>query len=169
MEEPLNESRGLLLAELSSPKAPAEDIEGDILSLINERIKPLSPVTESGVYVRSMYIVSDQVNSYGGRFPTEEFPRLLELLIDSPVLVGHRKDSLPVGRTFHATTVERDGRLWIKSSFYWLRNGDEAERQRENSGMKSRLKCFSGGLIICRSIARSYRHGVAANPNKKFM
>ncbi|PWB69070.1 hypothetical protein C3F09_10720 [candidate division GN15 bacterium] len=119
------------MAGLSVPETPAEPVGNDILAMINERIKPLSPVTESGVYVRSMFIVSDQVNSYGGRFPAEEFPRLVELLIDSPVLIGHRKDTLPIGRTFHADTVERNGRLWIKSSFYWLRNGDEAERLRE--------------------------------------
>ena len=112
----MNENRGLVSAELSARPESTEKIDPGILSIINERIKPLSPVTAEDIYVRAMYIVSDRVNSYGGRFPADEFPRLVELLIDSPVLVGHRKDSLPIGRTFHAEIVERDGRPWIKSS-----------------------------------------------------
>ena len=90
------------------------------------------PLNAEEIYVRSMYIVSDRVNSYGGRFPAEEFPRLVDLLIDSPVLIGHRKDSLPIGRTFLAEAVNRDGKPWIKSRFYWLKSGAEAERLKEN-------------------------------------
>ena len=79
-----------------------------------------------------MYIVSDEVNSYGGRFPAEEHDRLAALLVDSPVMVGHRKDSLPIGRNFHAVTVEKGGRPWVRSYFYWLNSAEGAETLREN-------------------------------------
>jgi len=164
MEDQLNVNRGSVLAELSAPEKRPEPISQDILSAINERIKPLSPVSETEVYVRSMYIVSDQINSYGGRFPADEFPRLVELLVDSPVLIGHRKDSLPIGRTFHAVPVNRGGQLWIKSSFYWLRTGDEAERLRENIDGGIYKECSIGFAFlvpecsICGEDIRQCRH-----------
>ena len=108
-----------------------ERIPADIIGLINDRVAPPEPVTADDVYVRGMYIVSDRVNSFGGRFPREEHARLARLLIDSPVMVGHRKDQLPVARTFHAETIERDSRPWVKSYFYWPRNADQAIELRE--------------------------------------
>jgi len=74
-----------------------------------------------------MFIVSDQVNSYGGCFPTEEHQNLTNLLIDSPVMIGHRKDSLPIARNFHAETIEKDGVNWVKVYFYWLKETDKSE------------------------------------------
>jgi hypothetical protein len=93
---------------------------------------PPQPVTGDDIYVRAMYIVSDQINSYGGRFPIEEHPRLMELLIDSPVLIGHRKDTLPIARNFYAEPVVRDGVNWIKVYFYWLKSAVDAEDLRCN-------------------------------------
>lgn len=152
------------MAELSATVPRPEPISQDILSAINERIKPLTPVSAGDVYVRSMHIVSDQINSYGGRFPAEEFPTLVELLVDSPVLIGHRKDSLPIGRTFHAAPIERDGRLWIKSSFYWLRTSDASERLRENIDGGIYKECSIGFTFlmpecsICGEDIRLCRH-----------
>ncbi|HKK19964.1 MAG TPA: hypothetical protein VJ983_00715, partial [candidate division Zixibacteria bacterium] len=71
-------------------------------------------------------------NSFGGRFPTEELQRLSELMIDSPVLVGHRKDRLPVGRTFFAEVVSYENKTWVKSYFYWLRSAEGAQTLKEN-------------------------------------
>ena len=160
----MNESRGSVLAELSAPEKKPEPVSQDILSAINERIKPLSPVSERDVYVRSMYIVSDQINSYGGRFPAEEFPKLVELLVDSPVLIGHRKDCLPIGRTFHAAPVERNSQLWIRSSFYWLRTDAGAESLRENIDGGIYKECSIGFAYltpecsICSEDIRQCRH-----------
>lgn len=43
-----------------------------LIELINQRIQPPVDVTAEDIYIRAMYLVSDQVNSYGGRFPKEE-------------------------------------------------------------------------------------------------
>jgi len=122
-------SLGRVTARLAEP---GEIIPPEFADLINVNIQPPTQVTVDDVYVRAMYIVSDQVNSFGGRFPSDEHERLARLLVDSPVLVGHRKDRLPVGRNFHAVMVERHGRPWVKSYFYWLRSADGAEQLRDN-------------------------------------
>jgi len=122
-------SIGKIRAHLAEP---IEKISEEIISLINENIKPPDPVGPGDVFVRAMYVVSDKVNSFGGRFPAEEHARLAALLIDSPVLVGHRKDKLPVARNFHSQLVTRDGSQWVKCYFYWLKNTEGAENLRHN-------------------------------------
>nr|MBN2276861.1 hypothetical protein [candidate division Zixibacteria bacterium] len=99
----------------------------ELTDIINRNIKPPTAVHPDNVHIRAMYIVSDQVNSYGGCFPGEEHEKLAEMLIDSPVLIGHRKDSLPIARNFHAETVIRDGVRWVKVYFYWLKNADRSD------------------------------------------
>jgi len=126
----MNASIGRITVQLSAPTD--ESPTTDLIALINENVAPPNPVTAQDVYVRSMHIVSDQINSCGGRFPVEEHPHLAELLVDSPVLVGHRKDHLPIARTFHARLVERDGQHWVQSYFFWLRNADGASNLKDN-------------------------------------
>ena len=123
------ESIGKITAHLAEP---IEKISEEIISLINENIKPPNLVGAGDIFVRVMYVVSDEVNSFGGRFPFEEHSRLAALLIDSPVLVGHRKDKLPVARNFHSQLVTRDGSQWVKCYFYWLKNSKGAENLRHN-------------------------------------
>ena len=89
---------GQIQAQLSEKE---ENISDDLIFLINSRIQPPVPVTPEDVYVRAMYLISDKVNSYGGCFPQEEHPHLARLIIDSPVLVGHNKEKLPVARNFN--------------------------------------------------------------------
>ena len=120
---------GRITARLAEPIVSAPP---DLVDRINRNIGPPAPVRADDVHIRAMFIVSDQVNSFGGCFPLEEHRHLAELLVDSPVLVGHRKDKLPVARTFHATTIEKDGRHWVKAYFYWLRSAAGAEDLREN-------------------------------------
>jgi hypothetical protein len=122
-------SLGRVTAELAEP---GQEIPTDMVELINLNVKPPSKVAADDVYIRAMYVVSDQVNSFGGCFSVDEHQHLAELLVDSPVLVGHRKDQLPVGRTFHAVTVERNGHPWVKSYFYWLKSSERAEEFRAN-------------------------------------
>ncbi|MCD6249607.1 MAG: hypothetical protein J7J98_04660 [candidate division Zixibacteria bacterium] len=117
----MNSSLGRVTAHLAES---TDSLPPKMVALINQNIKPPTLVTADDVYVRAMYIVSDQVNSFGGRFPIEEHDRLAKLLVDSPVLIGHRKDKLPVGRNFYAELVERDGHPWVKCYFYWLRTSD---------------------------------------------
>jgi hypothetical protein len=129
VEVSMSVSLGRVEAELAEPD---QGMSTTLVGLINANIKPPSSLSVDDVFIRAMYIVSDQVNSFGGRFPVDEHQGLTSLLIDSPVLVGHRKDQLPVGRTFHAVTVERNGRPWVKSYFYWLKSSDRAEEFRAN-------------------------------------
>lgn len=125
----MNPSLGRITARLAEPD---EAKVGGLIQLLNINIDPPNPLSEGDVYIRAMYIVSDEVNSYGGCFTSEEHARMCELLIDSPVMVGHRKDKLPIGRNFHAVQVEKDGRRWIKSYFYWLKNAEGATNLRDN-------------------------------------
>lgn len=109
-----------------------EKISNQIIDLINSNVNPPEAVSADEVYVRAMYIVSDEVNSFGGRFPSDELEHLRELIVDSPVLVGHRKDKLPVARNFHAVLTKKGNSQWIKCYFYWLKNGEGAESLKEN-------------------------------------
>ena len=122
-------SYGRVIAQLAEPD---EDVPAELIDLINSNVRPPAKVSAADVYIRAMYVVSDQVNSFGGRFPVDEHPTVARLLVDSPVLIGHRKDKLPVGRNFHAVTIERDQRPWVKSYFYWLRSSDGAEQLKDN-------------------------------------
>ncbi len=126
----MNASIGRITVQLAAPTD--ESPTPDLIALINGNVAPPNPVTGQDVFVRSMFIVSDQINSCGGRFPVEEHSRLAELLVDSPVLVGHRKDHLPIARTFHARLIERDGQHWVQSYFFWLRSADGALNLKDN-------------------------------------
>ena len=96
---------GQILAELAEKE---EQASPDLISLINSRIKPPVPVTAEDIFIRAMYLISDKVNSYGGCFPQAEHPLLAQLIIDSPVLIGHNKEKLPVARNFNTELVYRD-------------------------------------------------------------
>jgi hypothetical protein len=150
-------SLGRVVARLAEP---SEVLPASMVDLINSNIKPPTQVEPGDVYVRAMYIVSDQVNSFGGRFPEDEHARLAELLIDSPVLIGHRKDKLPVGRNFHAEKVTRDNHPWVKSYFYWLRSSDDAAQLRDNIDGGIYKECsvaFTFGLPECSICGRDIR------------
>lgn len=120
---------GCLTASLASKD---ENYDKQLIDEINSYIKPPRPVGSNDVYIRAMYIVSDQINSQGGCFAENELDRLAQLLIDSPVMVGHQRDSLPLARNFKALQVEVEGRPWVKSYFYWMKDSDGAEDLRKN-------------------------------------
>jgi hypothetical protein len=148
---------GRITAQLAEPIATAPP---DLVACINRAIGPPTPVRPQDVHVRAMFIVSDQVNSFGGCFPLDEHQRLAELLVDSPVLVGHRKDKLPVARTFHAVTLEKDGEHWVKAYFYWLRSAAGAEDLRENIDGGIYKECsigFTFALAECSICGRDIR------------
>jgi hypothetical protein len=122
-----------LLAHVGAElKKPEEEISDELVFLINSRIKPPKPVTGEQIFIRTMFLVSDEINSYGGRFPSEELHRIAELAIDSPVMVGHAKEKLPIARNFKAEVVRRDGHHWVKVWFYWMKNAKDAASLREN-------------------------------------
>ncbi|MEE9442868.1 MAG: hypothetical protein V3V99_09405 [candidate division Zixibacteria bacterium] len=114
---------GRLTAKLAEK---SETYDQSLVDEINQRIKPPRPILEKDVYIRAMYIVSDNINSQGGRFGENELDALTELIIDAPVMIGHRRDSLPVARNFKAEKVTVDGRQWVKTYFYWIKDSEGA-------------------------------------------
>ncbi len=126
----MTEILGKITAQLADSTDSMKTIE--LVDLINNNINPPQKVTPDDIHIRAMYIASDQINSFGGRFPVEELTNLSGLLIDSPVLVGHRKDKLPIGRNFHAITEVKNNKNWVKSYFYWLKSADQSENLKQN-------------------------------------
>jgi hypothetical protein len=120
---------GNLTASLIDSDIP---VPANLVDKINANINPPEPVSAGDVYIRAMYIVSDEINSFGGCFPGDEYPRLIEFLVDSPVLIGHRKDSLPIARNFHAEQCRHNDGDWIKVYFYWLKNSTHGEELKKN-------------------------------------
>jgi hypothetical protein len=118
--------KAIQLAELSA--TPIENNLQKYIDLINANIKPPVAIKPDDVFIRAMHIISDSVNAYGGRFDRVELPNIARLFIDSPVLIGHDKSGLPVARNFWAETIEKNGLLWVKSYFYWLKQAENAER-----------------------------------------
>jgi len=154
-----------LLGKIEACLAEKEiEVSDELVFLINTCIKPPLPVKKEDLYIRAMYLVSDQVNSFGGCFPLEEHPRLAKLLVDSPVLVGHSKERLPIARNFKADLVEKDGTNWIKVYFYWLKNSPEAESLKENIDHGIYKECSIGFSFelpecsICKQDMRRCQH-----------
>ena len=122
-----------LLGNLEAKLLEKEEIPSDeLISLINSRIKPPVEVRKDDIFIRAMFLISDQVNSYGGCFPSDEHENLARLLIDSPVLVGHTKDKLPIARNFKAEQIKKDDINWIKVWFYWLKESSGSLSLKEN-------------------------------------
>ena len=123
----------VLLGNLEGRLQDKEELfSDDLVSLINFHIKPPVPVERDRIFIRAMFLVSDEVDSYGGCFPSDEHPKLASLLIDTPVLVGHKKDQLPIARNFKADLITKDGANWIKVWFYWLKSSEGAISLKEN-------------------------------------
>ena len=93
-----------------------------LIDRINNVIKPPRPATAENVNIRAMYVVNDLVNSHGGQFRREGLARLCELIVDTPVMIGHNRAGTPLARTFYAEITEKDGVIWLKSYFYWPRD-----------------------------------------------
>jgi len=154
---------GKITAELIE-KAPS--LSEELLARLNTNIKPPEKLAAEQVYIGAMYIVSDQVNSFGGVFPLDEHDHLSRLIIDSPVLVGHRKDSLPIARNFHAEMVTRDNVNWVKVYFYWLKSAAGAESLKDNIDGGIYKECSISFLFsfpecsICGRDIRQCRHRV---------
>ncbi len=102
------------------------------MELINNRVKPNQPLKETDVFIRKMFLVSDRINSFGGKFDRPELAKMAELVIDAPVLVGHNHQKLPIARNFKAEVVEGNGTAWLTTHFYWLLASDGAEYLAKN-------------------------------------
>jgi hypothetical protein len=102
----------------------------DNIAAINRIAQPVRPLGPGEVHTKAIYLVSDAVNAFGGAVPANELARMAELCINAPVLVGHQKQSLPVGRTFRAELVSVGDRQWLKVWFYWRRDGGAGDKLR---------------------------------------
>lgn len=148
----------------SELKAPASNRIEELIKMLNAQIKPPQSLTAEEVNIRVMYLVSDAINSYGGCFPGESLEQVKNLVIDSPVLVGHQKDQLPIARNFHAELEQKDDRLWVKTYFYWLAKGDKAEELLRQIDGGIYKECSIGFTFllpecsICQKDIRSCRH-----------
>lgn len=145
-------------------KKPEDEISDKLVVLINSRIKPPKPVTKEDIFVRTMYLVSDEINSYGGCFPLEELHNLTNLAIDSPVMIGHTKEKLPIARNFKAEVVQKEGRNWVKVWFYWLKNSKDAFSLKENIDHGIYKECSLGFVFeypecsVCGEDMRKCQH-----------
>jgi hypothetical protein len=149
---------GCLVAKLADK---SEIYEQTLVEELNRNINPPKPVAFGDVYIRAMYIVSDQVNSQGGRFAEADLERLGTLLVDSPVMVGHQRDSLPVARNFKAVATDIDGRPWVKSYFYWMKDSDGADDLKHNIDGGIYKECslsFLFGFPECSICGKDIRH-----------
>lgn len=111
---------------------PETGATAELIELINARVKPNRPLGEAEVFIRRMFLVSDQINSFGGRFDQKELAKMAELVIDSPVLVGHNHQKLPIARNFKAEFVEKLGATWLATHFYWLAGTEGSENLAKN-------------------------------------
>ena len=74
-----------------------EKISQDDLLLINKQAP--RPLTEEEVYVRSMYLCSDQIcESDWARFTPEALQEICRMVVGASVLSGHNKQTLPIAR-----------------------------------------------------------------------
>jgi hypothetical protein len=133
---------------------------------INRVIKPARHVTPESVYIGVLLAASDQVNAQGGCFARAELAQLADLVVDAPVMIGHKKDELPIGRVFKGEIIDHCGTPWLRAYFYWHR--DQARAEEIKTGIEAGIykECSLGFLYakpecgICRGDMRSCRHRV---------
>jgi hypothetical protein len=129
-----------------------EGISPETADIINEVARPITPVQPDDVHVRAMFVTSDEINTQGGRFELDGIDRLCSLIPGAPVLIGHDKRRLPIGRSFKAERTRRNSRYWVKAWFYWLRSTDGAENLLRNIDGGIYTECslgFSFNLPEC--------------------
>jgi hypothetical protein len=161
-----------LIAKLSVSKpGPRTDY---LIERINDVIKPPRSVSADNVNIRVMYIVNDRVNSHGGRFRRADLLRLSQLILDTPVLIGHNRANAPVARNFHAELEEKSGDLWLKSYFYWPRVPDDQTdsfQEKIDSGvLKECSISFTYDIPECSECGQDIRncpHEINANKSTK--
>ncbi len=157
----MNSNIGKLQATLSDTSIGKID---NLIEILNNNIMPSEKLTADDVHIRCMYIVSEELNSCGGKFPLEELYKIKDKIIDSPVLVGHKKDQLPIGRNFYAEVLFKENMHWVKSYFYWMKTSDNADDLQKNIDGGIIKECSIGFTFltpecsICKADIRTCRH-----------
>jgi len=121
--------------------------EEDVRLINSLQNPPPTPVSERDVFVRSCRLAGDAIDSYHGRFRTEDLPKLLAMVQGAPMLIGHNKHSLGVARFFGGSIEEKNGINYIAPKFYWLRGHSSADDLRI---------AIDGGLYAEASISFAY-------------
>ncbi|MCA9416653.1 MAG: hypothetical protein KC917_10295, partial [Candidatus Omnitrophica bacterium] len=148
----ITQSRGEILDFKESPSGE------ELMSSINRLSQ--KPLEEDQVYIRSMYLCSNQrCESDGCRFSDNALGTICEKVVGESVLAGHDKRSLPVARFFKAAIVERpeipdpetgQPTRWVRAWFYWLK---------ETQGARDLALNMDGGIYREVSISWRYRGG----------
>ena len=131
---------------------------------INRVVQPPQPVTVDSVYFGLLQAASNEVNLQGGCFELAELPQLAQLIVDAPVMVGHQKQELPIGRVFKSEVIQRDGIPWLHAWFYWHRDQRDADALKAGIDSGIYKECSLGFLYgkpeccICREDMRHCRH-----------
>ena len=82
----------------------------------------------SDVYIRSMWLANDIIDSYYSRFNEKTLGDLAALTPGAPVLIGHQKEGLPIGKQFKAVKTYRDdGHWWLRTWFYFPKDMNHSE------------------------------------------
>ncbi len=91
------------------------------MSMINMYSVPGVTLKVEDVFVRSMYLVNDQI-AYGNhvfRLSMQALTQAAKMIPGAPVIQAHDRNSLPLARFFKAVVEEKDGVNWLRAWFYW--------------------------------------------------
>ena len=104
----------------------AEDVK-----IINKLPNPPPVALKPGeAYVRKLRLAGNQVNQQHGCFRDKDLKKLLKMVQGAPLLAGHVKEMLPMGRFFGGEIVEHLGGQYIAPKFYWPTGRSDAENLR---------------------------------------
>lgn len=118
----LGESRALIVPQIEEDRQ--FDYGDENLKLVN--LYTQKQLGRDDVFIRSMWICNDMIDSYFSRFNSKTLQVLAEKIVGQAVLIGHQKDTLPVGRFFKAQKVTREDRHeWLRAWFYWPKDMDK--------------------------------------------
>lgn len=121
-----------LIHSLTSPIISALEVpcEQDLQTIAELPNPPLHKLSLDQIYVRQCRLAGDKIDSYGGRFHTEDLPHLLHLTNGAPALIGHNREAIATARFFGGSIQEHDGGKFIVPKFYWPRLHSEASNLR---------------------------------------
>lgn len=91
---------------------------------------PPVPVKAGEAYVREVRLLGVTVNNQLGSPRPEDMETWLALSIGVPLMVGHKKDEIPMSRFFTGRVVDYQGVPYIVLKFYWDKSLSYAEDMR---------------------------------------
>lgn len=83
-----------------------ESLSYDLKEIMSLNPPPIKEVKEEDIIVRKCYLTGDAINHYYGRFRTSDLNKLLKMVSGAPVLKGHDKTDLPLGRFFGGEIIK---------------------------------------------------------------